>query len=68
MNTYIDGETRARVVAAFKATSHLEGDESFSAFVETALLNEAVRREQLYNGGEEFSAAGKLQRGRPVRG
>lgn len=68
VNTYIDGETRARVVAAFKATSHLEGDESFSAFVETALLNEAVRREQLYNGGEEFSAAGKLQRGRPVRG
>lgn len=68
VNTYIDGEKRARVVAAFKATAHLEGDESFSAFVETALVNEAIRREQLYNDGGEFAAAGKLQRGRPVRG
>lgn len=55
-------------MAALEITAHLEGDEPFSAYVETALLNEAVRREHLYNGGEEFSAAGKLQRGRPVHG
>lgn len=68
VNTYIDPSARARVVAAYKATSHLEGDESFSAFVETALVNEAIRREQKYNDGEEFVAMGNLQRGRPVRG
>lgn len=68
VNTYIDVSARARVVAAYKATSHLEGDESFSAFVETALVNEALRREQLYNSGDEFVAMGNLQRGRPVRG
>lgn len=68
VNTYIDPEVRARVVAAFKATSHLEGDESFSAFVETALLNEAIRREQLHNDGDQYAGSGKLQRGRPVRG
>lgn len=68
VNTYIDPSARARVVAAYKATSHLEGDESFSAFVETALVNEAIRREQQYNDGEEFVAMGNLQRGRPVRG
>ncbi|MFB8386488.1 hypothetical protein ACFC3F_05015 [Microbacterium sp. NPDC055910] len=67
VNTYIDAGKRARVVAAYKATAHLEGDESFSAFVETALVNEAIRREQLHNSGNEFAAAGKLQRGRPVR-
>lgn len=68
VNTYIDPEVRARVVAAFKATSHLEGDESFSAFVETALLNEAIRREQLHNDGDQYTSSGKLQRGRPIRG
>lgn len=68
VNSYIDAQARARVVAAYKATSHLEGDESFSAFVETALVNEAIRREELYNDGEEFVATGNLQRGRPVRG
>lgn len=68
MNTYIDPDVRSRVVATYKATAHLEGDESFSAFVETALLNEAIRREQLHNDGEPFTASGKLQRGRPVRG
>lgn len=68
VNTYIDADTRSRVVATYKATAHLEGDESFSAFVETALLNEAIRREQLHNDGEQFAASGKLQRGRPMRG
>lgn len=68
VNTYIDPEVRARVVAAFKATSHLEGDDSFSAFVETALLNETIRREQLHNDGDPYAGSGKLQRGRPVRG
>lgn len=68
VNTYIDPEVRSRVVATYKATAHLEGDESFSAFVETALLNEAIRREQLHNDGEPYAASGKLQRGRPMRG
>lgn len=68
VNTYIDPGVRSRVVATYKATAHLEGDESFSAFVETALLNEAIRREQLHNDGDPFAASGKLQRGRPVRG
>lgn len=68
VNTYIDPDVRSRVVATYKATAHLEGDESFSAFVETALLNESIRREQLHNDGEPFAASGQLQRGRPVRG
>lgn len=68
VNTYIDPDARSRAVATYKATAHLEGDESFSAFVETALLNESIRREQLHNDGEPFAASGQLQRGRPVRG
>ncbi len=68
VNTYIDPDARSRAVATYKATAHLEGDESFSAFVETALVNESIRREQLHNDGEPFAASGQLQRGRPVRG
>jgi hypothetical protein len=67
VNTYIDGEIRSRAVATFKATQHLEGDDSWSEYVQTALLNEAIRREEKYNGGAQFTPSGKLQRGRAVR-
>ncbi|MEO5536042.1 MAG: hypothetical protein ABIR17_13035 [Pseudolysinimonas sp.] len=68
MTTYIERPTRARAKAAFKATQHLEGDESFSAFVQLALERELVRREKAHNGGKPYAGdGGRLTAGRPLQ-
>lgn len=68
ITTYIARPTRARARAAFKATGHLEGDESFSAFVERAIVNELERREKAYNGGKPYAGdGGRLTPGRPLQ-
>jgi len=65
VTAYMSHETRNRARAAFKATAHLEGDASWSAFIEQAVLVETQRREQLHNdgqayaGGEEALAPGR---------
>ena len=67
MTTYIDQETRARAKAAFKATAHLEGDVSFSEFIESAIARELQRREKLYNDGQPYAGdGGRLSAGRPL--
>ncbi len=67
MTTYIDQQTRARAKAAFKATAHLEGDVSFSEFIESAIARELQRRETLYNDGQPYAGdGGRLSAGRPL--
>lgn len=67
MTTYIDQQTRARAKAAFKATAHLEGDGSFSEFIESAIARELQRREKLYNDGQPYAGdGGRLSAGRPL--
>lgn len=68
ITTYIARPTRARAKAAFKATGHLEGDESFSTFVETAIERELARREKAYNDGKPYTGdGGRLAPGRPLQ-
>ncbi|MGE3449609.1 MAG: hypothetical protein AB7H92_18735 [Microbacteriaceae bacterium] len=67
MTTYIARPTRERARATFKATGHLEGDESFSSFVQTAVERELERRERLYNEGKPYAGdGGRLTAGRPL--
>lgn len=68
INFYIDAETRASARAAYKATGHAEGDDSFSDFVSKAVAAEVQRRQDAYNGGEKFTPDDrKLTPGRPLR-
>jgi len=68
INTYIDPAVRSRAVAAFQHTGHLEGETAWNEFVELALLELAQRREQEHNGGRQFTQAGALKAGRPLKG
>jgi len=67
INTYIDPAVRSRAVAAFQHTGHLEGETAWNEFVELALLELAQRREQEHNGGRQFTQAGALKAGRPLK-
>ena len=68
ITTYLPASLRDRAQAAYKATSHLEGDKSWSAYVERALLTETERREALYNEGEAYEGIReRLSAGRPLR-
>lgn len=67
ISVYVDEDARARATAAFKSTAHLEGDASWSEFVERAILAEAKRREDEHNHGERFNVNPTLRRGRPLR-
>lgn len=62
---YMDSEARDRARAAFRATRSAEGDDSWSDFIEVAVLNEVVRREQLHNEGQRYE--GSSRRLRPGR-
>lgn len=67
VTAYMSHETRNRARAAFKATAHLEGDASWSAFIEQAVLVETQRREQLHNDGQEYAGGeGALAPGRTI--
>lgn len=64
---YFSEANRDRARAAFRATQHREFDESFSAFVELAVMNEVARREREYNDGKPFATTGgNLRAGRPL--
>ncbi len=67
MTTYLSAATRDRARATYRATSHLEGDESWSDFVERAVLAEVERRELTHNAGEKYKGdSSPLPVGRPL--
>jgi hypothetical protein len=67
VSVYLPKGFRRIAVAAFKATAHLEGDQSWSHMVEKAIRAEVTRRENTYNGGLPFPGGeGKLTPGRSV--
>lgn len=65
---YQDPEDTARARAAMVHTQGLEGSRSWSEFVDRALMREAERLEQRYNGGQPWPPveAGEIPRGRPM--
>jgi hypothetical protein len=68
VTTYLDGRLRARAREAYRATSHLEGDKSWSDFVERAILAEVTRREAAHNGGRQYAGdETPLSPGRPLK-
>ncbi|WP_369124741.1 hypothetical protein [Glaciimonas sp. Cout2] len=67
MTTYLSAQTRDRARATYRATSHLEGDKSWSDFVERAIQAEVERRELLHNAGEPYEGdSSPLPVGRPL--
>src|SRR4051812_34659394 len=67
MTTYVPRAVRERAKAAFRATSHLEGDGSFSDFITAAITREVERREKLHNDGQQYAGdGGRLTAGRPL--
>jgi hypothetical protein len=67
VSAYLSESTYVRARAAFKSAAHLEGDSSWSDFVDSALQREAQRREAAHHYGHPFSATtSKLSPGRPL--
>ena len=67
ITVYVDQSVFSRARGAYRNTSHLEGDKTWSQFVEKALAAEAERRESAHNGGKQFEAeTGALPSGRPI--
>ena len=65
---YLRESTQNRARAAFRATAHIEDDETYSDFAEKAILTEVMRREALYNEGNQYSGGAKrLAPGRRVQ-
>lgn len=59
---------RNRARAAFKATSYVEEDRTWSDFVGKALEAEVARREKAHNGGNAFGGGNeKLSPGRKIQ-
>lgn len=67
LNASVAAEVKGRAIAAFQATAYLEGDTSFSEFIERALVAEAHRRELAYNNGEPYAVSRPLRPGRPLK-
>ncbi len=65
---YQDPDDTARARAAMVHTQGQEGSRSWSEFVDRALMREAERLEQRYNGGQPWPPveAGEIPRGRPM--
>lgn len=64
---YMDSAARDRARAAYRATSGVEGDDSWSDFIELAVLNEVARRERLHNDGEKYEGSSRrLKPGRKI--
>lgn len=55
VTTYLDGRLRARARKAHQATSHLEGDKSWSDLVGRAILAKVARRESTHNNGRPYA-------------
>lgn len=63
----VPADVREQSRAAFRATQHLEADESYSDYVTKALAAENERRQRVHNGGEPFAGGvNKLPSGRPL--
>lgn len=63
----VPADVREQSRAAFRATQHLEADESYSDYVTKALAAENERRQRAHNGGEPFAGGvNKLPSGRPL--
>jgi hypothetical protein len=68
VTTYLDERLRARAREAYRATSQLEGDKSWSDFVERAILAEVARRGAAHNDGREYVGdETPLSPGRPLK-
>lgn len=52
---YMSVEDRQRAKAAYQATSGVEMDSSWSAFITRAVMAEVTRREETHNDGRRFS-------------
>lgn len=68
---YMTERNKAVARAAFAATSGLEDDESWSHFVEKAIMMEVRRRERIYNNGDEWPprrSGRKFAPGRKIQG
>jgi len=67
VSIYLPESVSESARAAFSATRHLEGDESWSSYVARAVAEETRRRERAHNEGQPFDApAGRLSPGRPL--
>jgi hypothetical protein len=64
---YIGEALRDRARAAYRSTSHVEQDASWSEMLAKALLAEVERRESEHNDGDRFAGdPGPLRPGRPI--
>lgn len=68
VSVYMHAAERDAARATYKATKHLENDESFSDFVAKAVHAEVRRREEAHNDGRPFESRGAepLSPGRPM--
>lgn len=67
ITVYLDHALRLRARTAYRVTSHLEGDRTWSDFVERAILREVERREHAHNAGDTYPGSeGPLAPGRPI--
>lgn len=67
ITVYLDRALRERARTAYRATAHLEGDRTWSDFIERAILAEVERREHAHNADQTYSSTpGKLAPGRNV--
>ena len=67
VTAYMRPEVRNRARAAFKFTAALEGDSSWSEYVESAVLAETLRREQQHNNGQPYDGGEqRLSPGRSI--
>ena len=68
MTVNIPTAIRNRAKAAYKATSYVEGDNTWAHFVAKAIEAETLRREAEHNQGEMYTAWGeKLPGGRRLK-
>lgn len=64
---YIDPSILARAKAAFKASSGLEDDNTWSNYVAKAVLAQTTVREETYNNGQPFKGGNdRLPPGRKI--
>lgn len=64
---YMSADQRQRAKAAYQATSGIELDVSWSAFITRAVMAEVERREDAHNEGRAFpGGSGKLTPGRKL--
>lgn len=67
ITVYLDHELRGRARTAYRATAHLEGDRTWSDFIERAIRAEVERREHAHNSNQTYSSSvDKLPPGRTV--